>query len=63
MQGEAEELQAEMKAVLKKTQPPTPNITREEQMALKELRDDNTRMISTAEKGVLMVVMDREEYI
>ena len=42
-QGEAEELRAEVKAVLKKIQPPRPNISREEQKALKELMEDNTR--------------------
>ena len=30
VQGEAEELRAEVKAVLKKIQPPRPNISREE---------------------------------
>ena len=61
--GEAEELQAEVKAVIKKTYPPGLNITREEKNALKELREDNTRIILTVNKGVCMVVMDREEYI
>ena len=32
-------------------------------MALKELRDDNTRVILTADKGVSMVMMGRDEYI
>ena len=59
-QGEAEELQVEVKAVLKKAHPPRPNITREEQKALKELSDDKSRVILTADKEVLMVVMDRE---
>ena len=45
-QGEAEELRAEVKAVLKKIQPPRPDISREEQKALKELREDNTRVVS-----------------
>ena len=62
-QGEAEELRAEVKAVLKKIQPPRPNISREEQKALKELRKDNTRIVLTADKGVHLVVMDKEEYI
>ena len=37
-QGKAEELRAEVNAVLKKIQPPRSNISREEQMALKKLR-------------------------
>ena len=35
----------------------------EEQKALKELRKDNNRVILTADKGVCLVVMDKEEYI
>ena len=62
-QGEAEEIRAEIKADLKKIQPPRPNISREEQKALKELREDNTRVVLTADKGVCLVAMDREEYI
>ena len=52
-----------MKAVLKKIQPPRPNISREEQKALKEFRKDNNRVILTADKGVCLVVMDKEENI
>ena len=39
-----------------------PNITKEEHQAIKELRRDNTRMVLTADKGVSMVVMDKEDY-
>ena len=42
---------------------PRSNITKEEQKALKELKNDNTRIILTADKGVSMVVIDRDEYI
>ena len=62
-QGEAEELRGEVKTILKKIQPPKSNITREEQKALAELRKDKNRIILTADKGVSMVVMDREDYI
>ena len=61
--GEAEELWEEVKAILKKKQPPMSNITKEEKKALKELKNDNTRIIMTADKGVSMVVMNRDEYI
>ena len=40
-----------------------PNINRDEKKALKELREDNTRVIQSADKGVAMVVMDKEDYI
>ena len=63
VQGEAEELRAEVKAVLKRCQPPKTNITKEEQKALSELKKDTNRVILTADKGTCLVVMDREEYI
>ena len=53
---------ADVKTILKKIQPPKSNITREERKALAELRKDKNRIILTADKGVSMVVMDREEY-
>ena len=62
-QGEAEELSAEVKAVLKKIQHPKANITREEQKAMNELKKDTNRVILTADKGTCLVVMDKEEYI
>ena len=62
-QGEAEELRAEVKAVLKKSQPPKANITKEEQKAMNELKKDTNRVILTADKGSFLVVMDKEEYV
>ena len=61
-QGEGEELIAEVKAITKKTKPPKSNISKEEARAIKELKKDQDRMVLTADKGVSMVVMDREEY-
>ena len=60
--GKAEELRGEIKAILKKKTNTKPNISKEEYWAIKELRNDNTRMVLTADKGVSMVVMDRENY-
>ena len=62
-QGKAEELRVEVKQIFKKTQPPKPNITKEEAKAIQELKRDKERVILTADKGVSMVVMDKEEYI
>ena len=45
------------------THTPRTNISQEEQKAMKELRNDNTRVILTTDKGVSMVVMDRDKYI
>ena len=61
--GKAEELRGEIKQILKKTQLPKPNITREEAKAIEELRRDKERVILTADKGVSLVVLDTEDYI
>ena len=43
--------------------PPTkPNISQEESRAIKQLKDDHSRVVLTADKGVAMVVMDRDDY-
>ena len=47
---------------MKRIHPPRSNITREERKAIDELRRDNTRIILAADKGVSMVVMDRDDY-
>ena len=47
---------------MKKIQAPRYNITREERKAIEELRRDKNRIILTADKGVSMVVMDRDDY-
>ena len=61
--GKAVELRGEVKANIRKVQPPKQNLTKEEHKALEELKKDKTRMILTTDKGVSIVVLDREEYI
>ena len=61
-QGKAEELRGEVKKVLKKVHLPRPNISREERKAIDQLRKDKNRVILMADKGVSMVVMDRDDY-
>ena len=61
-QGKAEELRGEIKSVIKRIQAPKYSITRKERKAIEELRRDKTRIILTVDKGVSMVVMDRDEY-
>ena len=39
------------------------NITIEEHKAVAELRKDNNRMILTADKGVSLVVLNKEDYV
>ena len=58
-----EELRGEIKQLLMKKHTIKPNIHKEEYQALKQLKKDNNRMVLTVDKGVSMVVMDREEYI
>ena len=41
---------------------PKYNLTKEEHKALEELKKDKTRTILTADKGVSIVVIDKEEY-
>ena len=62
-QGEAENQRGEIKSILKKIYPPKSNVTKEEAKAIQELKKDTDRIILTADKGVSMVVMDKEEYI
>ena len=65
-QGKAEELRGEIKAILKKisnSRPYKSNITKEEQQALRKLKKDENRMVLTADKGVSLLVLDKEEYI
>ena len=58
-----EELRSEVYRVLNKTHHLKPNINRKELEALRQLRDDKSRMFLTADKGVALVVIDRTEYI
>ena len=41
----------------------TCNITKEEQEAIKTLREDTSQVVLTADKGVALVVMDKNQYI
>ena len=61
--GEADELRGVVMAILRKVQPPRHNVTKEEQKAIGELKRDKTTVILTADKGVSLVAMDKEEYI
>ena len=62
-QGEVEELSGQIKQILKNPTPPKPNISKEESQAIKELRRDQGKVILMLNKGVSMVVMDKNEYI
>ena len=65
-QGEADELSVEVKKTHKKIQnksKTTSNITSEAFKVLKELKEDKGRIILTTDKGVALVIMEKDEYI
>ena len=62
-QQDAEELRADINRVLRSSHPPKPNLTKAQMSALRELERDRDRIVLTADKGVAMVVMDRQDYI
>ena len=52
-----------MKSAIQKIKPPRSNLTRGERRAISELKKDESRMILTANKGVVLVVLNTEDYI
>ena len=60
-QQDAEELRADINRVLRPT--PKPNLTNAQNLALRELKRDRDHIVLTADKGVAMVIMDRQDYI
>ena len=62
-QGKVEDMRGETKSIFKNIQPPRPNISKEEPKAIQELKREQDKIILTANKGVSMVVMDKEDYI
>ena len=60
---DAAELRGEINGILKKGKIPKPNPDKDERTALHQLRRDKNRVILTVDKGVAMVVLDREDYI
>ena len=57
------ELKLDINTILRKGQTPKSNLNKEERRALSQLRKDQDRVILTADKGVAMVVLDKEDYI
>ena len=64
-QGKQEEFRVEVKRLLKRDQnnKKQANVSKEELKAMKELKLDTNRLILTADKGVALVVLDKEDYI
>ena len=61
-QQDAEELRADINRVLRSSHPPKPNLTKAQTAAIRELKRDRDRIVLTADKGVAMVIMDRQDY-
>ena len=61
--GVVDELRGRIKTILKKARTPWQNITKEECKAIGELKRDNNRLVLTADKGVALVIMDKEDYV
>ena len=59
---EAEEFRSESSQLLRNHCPKQACLTIEECRAIKELRKDQSRVVLTVDKGVAMVVMDKEDY-
>ena len=62
-QQDAEELRADINRVLRSSHTPKPNLTKAQNLALRELKRDRDYIVLTADKGVAMVIMDRQDYI
>ena len=62
-QQDAEELRADVNRVLRSSHPPKPNLTKAQNLALREHKRDRDHIVLTADKGVAMVIMDRQDYI
>ena len=62
-QQDAEELRADIDRVLTSSHSPKPNLTKAQNLALRQLKRDRDRIVLTADKGVAMVIMDRQDYI
>ena len=64
-QGKQEEFRVEVKRLLIKDQnnQKQANVSREELKAMKELKLDTNKLILTVDKGVALVVLDKEDYI
>ena len=60
---DAEELRADINRVLRSSHPLKPNLTKAQNLALRELKRDRDCIVLTADKGVAMVIMDRQDYI
>ena len=62
-QQDAEELRTNINWVLRASHLPKPNLTKAQNLAIREHKKDRDCIVLTADKGVAMVIMDRQDYI
>ena len=62
-QQDAEELRANVSQVLRASHLPKPNLTKAQNLAIRELKKDRDCIVLTAGKRVAVVIMDRQDYI
>ena len=56
-------MRAEVSRIQKQSRKPPKNLTKDEFKAIRELKSEREHIILRADKGVVLVVMDRKEYI
>ena len=56
-------IRTDINALLRKTKIPKSNLTKEERIAISQLKKDKDRLVLTADKGVVLVIMDKQDYI
>ena len=62
-QQDVEEIRANINWVLRASHPPKPNLTKTQNLAIRELKKDRDCIVFTADKGIAMAIMDRQDYI
>ena len=61
-EGKSDEFRVQFKVIIQKIQKPKPNITKEERIALTKLKKDPSKMVLTADKEMVLVIMNTEDY-
>ena len=60
---EASELRADINTLLRKRKAPKSNLNKAERIGLTQFKKDQVRVILTADKRVVLVVLDKEDYV
>ena len=59
---DAIQLRSDINSLLRRAKVPKAHLTKQEKIGLSQLKKDKERVNLTVEKGVAMVIMDKEEY-